>query len=327
MVGTLSDEYCRLYPEASTRAIAVMLADKFPEVFTSVETARSAVRRKRGSMGVINRESASDKTNYSELAWRKLAEKIPKSDDESIKPHKITGVKRLGIISDLQIPFHDVNVLAIALKYLVDLKCDGILINGDFLDAYQLSRFLKDPRKRSFPQELDDGNEILDLIDNLFPKAKKFFKIGNHDVRLENYMITRAPELLGLRDFTLGNFLQLRRRNYLEIHSAQLMWFGDLGIFHGHEMKGGGGVYPAAAVFRKLGSKCLIGHHHRTDSFQKKTITGHYVQTYVTGCLCGLTPQWLPVNDWNHGFGYVDLIDGVAEVHNMRIDNEVVRQG
>lgn len=43
------------------------------------------------------------------------------------------------------------------------------------------------------------------------------------------------------------------------------------------------------------------------------------------GCLCGLHPQWLPLNKWAHGFAEITgLPDGLWRVKNYRILDGVI---
>ena len=45
------------------------------------------------------------------------------------------------------------------------------------------------------------------------PRAKFYFKVGNHEERLRSYLKMRAPELFGLPYFDFSEFLQLRSKD------------------------------------------------------------------------------------------------------------------
>ena len=66
---------------------------------------------------------------------------LPDSYENIRKPFVIPSIyKRLGILSDIHIPYQSNNALAIAFEtFLID-KVDSILLNGDIIDFYQLSR-------------------------------------------------------------------------------------------------------------------------------------------------------------------------------------------
>ena len=66
----------------------------------------------------------------------------------------------------------------------------------------------------------------------------------------------------------------------------------------------------------------VIGHHHKTSEHTEKSLSGDVVTTWSIGCLCGLSPEYLPFNKWNHGFAFVEVdSDRNYKVHNKRIIN------
>jgi hypothetical protein len=84
---------------------------------------------------------------------------------------------------------------------------DGILLNGDIIDFHHESKFEHDPRKRSTRQELDATREFLDVLNKAFD-CPKYYKIGNHEERLEKYLMRKAPELFGNSEFMLDVILR-----------------------------------------------------------------------------------------------------------------------
>ena len=53
---------------------------------------------------------------------------------------------------------------------------------------------------------------------------------------------------------------------------------------------------------------------------------GNVVTTYSIGALCGLAPDYLPYNKWNHGFATIETdLDGEYEFRNLRISDGKVR--
>ena len=48
---------------------------------------------------------------------------------------------------------------------------------------------------------------------------------------------------------------------------------------------------------------------------------GEIITAQSSGCLCGLTPHWNPINAWNHGFCYVthDIKTGEYNIENKII--------
>jgi len=52
------------------------------------------------------------------------------------------------VMNDLQIPFHDKQVLELVLSFVERLKPHGVVLNGDVVDCYQLSDFTKNPMEK-----------------------------------------------------------------------------------------------------------------------------------------------------------------------------------
>jgi hypothetical protein len=51
-------------------------------------------------------------------------------------------------------------------------------------------------------------------------------------------------------------------------------------------------------------------------------MAGNVVTTYSIGSLCGLSPEYLPYNKWNHGFATIETQpDGSYEFRNLKIIN------
>lgn len=232
---------------------------------------------------------------------------IPDSDETDIEDYIFKGHKRIAILSDIHIPYHDKIALKIAMEYCMKEKPDGILLNGDLLDCYQLSRYLKDPTKKNFKKELDTMIEILELIQRKISKAKIYYKLGNHDIRYENFLIEKAPQLVDLEEFRFESIIKKRIENVEIIGDNVAMKMNDLYGYHGHELRGSGGKNVAQSLYSKVGVSAFQGHNHRSDSHLVKTADGGYIKTYGIGCLCKMKPDYATVNQWCHGFAIVEL--------------------
>ena len=53
-------------------------------------------------------------------------------------------ITKLGIINDIHIPFHNKENLNAALEFLKQKEINGLLLNGDIIDCYKASVFLKE---------------------------------------------------------------------------------------------------------------------------------------------------------------------------------------
>lgn len=329
--GDLAKEYILKYSDFSTNQIAKILHKEYPLDFTSPENARSVVRLYRGELAHINRKYNPDKIVQTRTkeekrqaqAWASL----PESDYEKLEDFVMPpGSSRLLVLSDIHIPYHDIKALKLALEYGKENKCNGVLLNGDTLDFFQLSRYIKDRRLRDFAGELELGKQFLESLQEL--QCPIYYKIGNHEERYENYLKTVAPELLGVSNFRLSELLEFGKYGVVEIKSKQLIKVGNLNILHGHEFGHSffSPVNAARGLYTRAKADSVIGHHHQTSEHSEKDLNGNVVTTYSLGCLCGLQPEYMPFNKWNHGFGFITFKPtGEFEVRNLRIINGVIK--
>jgi len=79
------------------------------------------------------------------------------------------------------LPYQDNKALELAINYGIEHKVNAVYLNGDTLDFYMASRFLKNPKLRDLAGELEMGREFLKLLQDTF-KCPIYFKIGNHEV-------------------------------------------------------------------------------------------------------------------------------------------------
>lgn len=316
-------KYISKYPKATTMAISRIIQKENPIDF-SFESARGLVRKYRGEMGVGNSPVTQIGVRTKEEKKQALAKKLPESDYSKCDPFIIPkGQNNILILSDIHFPYQDNQALELAINYGIENKVNCLYLNGDILDFYQCSRFTKDRRLRDMAGELEMGRNFLKIMQETF-KCPIYYKIGNHEKRYEDYLMIKAPELLGIDDFKLEQLLRFREFGVTLVKDKQMALAGKLPILHGHEWFGGFAppVNPARGLFLKAKESALVGHHHRTSEHTEKTLSGEVTTTWSTGCLCGLEPEYAPYNNYNHGFAHVKVLkDGNYELKNMRIIN------
>jgi predicted phosphodiesterase len=307
-----------------------MLVSKNPRVWPNLEAARKSILYRRGRLGKRNlatRRSALGvlPSTAPSRPWNPEGY-LPKSDEKPFLPFKVTVTKRARILvlSDIHIPYHNLPALEAALKEGQRQKCDHVLLNGDTLDFYALSRFSKDPRARNAKSEIALANQLLDAIDELFPKARKIFKFGNHDERYAHYLQAHATELFAVlaEHASLEKLLELEDRGWEWVTDKRPIHLGKLPVIHGHEYPTPvlGPVNAARGLFLRTKECAMTAHHHQSSEHTETTIKGQMITAWSTGCLCGLHPEYARFNKWNHGAATVDLFpDGSYRVHNFRI--------
>ena len=197
-------------------------------------------------------------------------------------------------------------------------KPDLLILNGDTLDCFQLSRFDKDPKKRSFAGELDIMKSLIQVFEKVL-KCKIIFKKGNHSERYEQFLRMKAKELIGVEEFELNNIINARVNGIDVIGDKRIIHANKLNIIHGHEFSQGffSPVNVARGLALRAKASAIQGHNHQSSEHTSIDINGKVMTTWSTGALCQLHPQYAPINNWNLGFAVIDL-DSNGEDFNVR---------
>lgn len=146
--------------------------------FKDIEDARMFLRYIEGKHGP---ESRKFKTIIQMPERPKNPYNLPESHQEKREPFILPKVcNNILLISDLHIPYHDIDAITIALDYGKKENVNTIFINGDLIDNSQVSRFEKDMKKRSVKQEFDATKEFLVQLRAAFPDASIYWLKGNH---------------------------------------------------------------------------------------------------------------------------------------------------
>ena len=294
----------------------IMYADN-KLLFPSLEKARSRLRWIEGKMGERSRRMS---TNITLPERSRTPYKLPEAEEFAYEPY-IIDAKKVLVMSDVHLPYHDVPAISAAIEFAQNEDIDAILLNGDTLDFYTLSRFIKDPKARSFAHELLIFQQFIEALGQAFPEAKVYIKLGNHDERYQHYLWTKAGELDGVQEFELKNIIKKRAPEAEVIGDKRIIKLGALNVLHGHEF--GQSIFSPVNVARGLFLRgkvsAMQGHNHQTSEHTESNMNGEITTTYSVGCLCNLTPGYLPINKWNHGFAIVDINGQDFHVRNYRI--------
>jgi predicted phosphodiesterase len=315
-------KYIQKYPEHGNRTIANLVVKEHPNLFPTLEAARSCVRRIRGNLSNAQRKYADPELKRPN---GKAGEyKLPKSLNRKKSIVKIPDGTTL-ILSDVHVPYHDVDSLECALNHIKNPT--NILLNGDAVDFFAVSRWEKDPDARDLAGELQASRQFLMHLRERFPEANIYFKIGNHEERWETYLWRKAPEICGVPDFKLSKLLRFEELGIEEIGGRQLAKAGGLWILHGHEFPGAFDPVNFARTLQvKTGCCTIAGHKHKTSQHSVRRMNDDTVSCWSIGCLCDLNPDYMPVNQWNLGFAVVTHTGKKFSVDNYRIvDGEAHR--
>lgn len=245
---------------------------------------------------------------------------MPKSMAKPQKPYALPDGKIL-VMSDVHIPYHDEKALEACLNFADTYRPDTIFLNGDTVDFYAISRWDKDPQSRNLSAELEKARAFLMHLRERFPKSVIVFKLGNHEERWEKYLWHKAPELCGVSDFEMSKILRFDEIDIIEVKGRQKVKAGKhLTLIHGHEIPGAfDPVNFARTLCQKLKVCAMAGHKHKVSEHTEKTADDKYITCWSTGCFEEMHPEYMPINQWSHGFATIDLKGNDFNVNNYRI--------
>lgn len=323
------------FPRLSKRELAKRLVEGHPDRFKGAEDARFCIRSVTGSAGKT-RAIMTDKY---------IGPRLDPGEHYDNSPYVLTGSERIGIVSDVHIPYHARKELYMALSWLKEQEIDTLILNGDIIDACEISTHEKSWDVRPLWHEIKILHNFLDDLRDNFPTQKIIYKLANHERRLKRYLARQAGELASMPIMTMDYLVKIRAvkcenhkgdnceycggrmeiiepkdRNLIIVSETRAIHCGKLDVIHGDESKGGG-VSPARNFMLKRKVSTLGGHFHRSSEQLWRDARGSVGGAWSTGCLCELTPQWLPENEWNHGFAMVELEGDQFTVHNKKIIN------
>jgi len=213
--------------------------------------------------------------------------------------------ERVLVISDLHIPFEDKGLVELVVfDFGKDFKPDTIILNGDVVDNYSLSRYLKIPSKsQPLEVELLEAEQFLRRLRAAFPAARIIYVFGNHEFRLEAKLLSLMPELyttLGLE--SLLHLEELRIEVVHEPYKENFWMYHEWAVGHFDKAVGNAGA-TAMSLLRNKGCSVVQAHTHRCGV---SYITG-LTETMIgieSGCLCILDGTYILKPNWQHGFVY-----------------------
>ncbi|MCM1324123.1 MAG: metallophosphoesterase [Acetobacter sp.] len=233
--------------------------------------------------------------------------------DLSVKDAKIL------VASDVHIPFQDDKAVDAFLNACDDLNPDIVVLNGDVMDMFMLSKFTKGEGRNPL-EEVMMCREFLQRVRNAAPNAQIFYVIGNHETRLERYVLTKAPELASL----IEDVFSILKVSDFNIRGCASVTINDTLVFkHGTLLGNKSGLSAIKEMENAYMSGCT-GHTHRLCKYIARK-AGRKFFWIETGCLCDMNPEYMVLPNWQQGFAELFIKNGkvvraqVAEIENGEI--------
>jgi len=322
--SNIAREWRTKHPDMPTLKLARLVYNANKLTFKDVEDARQRLRYIEGKAGARDRKSVAKTEFFKEEARPLNPYSLPESYQKKREPFKLPlACNNILLISDLHIPYHDINAITIALDYGKKNKVNTIFINGDLIDNAQVSRFEKDMSKRSVKEEFDATKQFLVTLRNNFPNASIYWLKGNHCIRWEKFLAQKVSEIWDDPYFHLEERLRLNEQKIVLLDDKVLVKAGKLSITHGHHIFKGFfvPVSPARGAFLRAKQSVIVGHLHRASFHPEVTLDGKVIGCWSTGCLCELRPDYSPlVSNSQHGFAHISVErNGNYHVKNLQI--------
>jgi UDP-2,3-diacylglucosamine pyrophosphatase LpxH len=220
------------------------------------------------------------------------------------------------VVPDTHIPAADAAALNVMLGVAREWKPNGIVILGDFIDCYHLSRFSKRSGMPTQAVEIEETKHILDVFDKL-GATHKWYLEGNHEKRLTDRLSEVGLDDLLSWDTLLG--LPERGWKFQSYHEEPLR-IGNLRFTHD---MGYAGKNATQQTLDFAHCNIVHGHTHRGRIIYQGDGMG---KTHMAMC-----PGWLGdyrsphmsyeknfsmMKSWTSGFGMIEMFsDGDFRAH------------
>jgi hypothetical protein len=230
------------------------------------------------------------------------------------------------VVSDLQIPYHDLKAVNSLLAFLEDFEPDVLVNVGDDIDSPQTSHWSKGAAGEyadTLQRDIDETKTIHTRFRAAVGGAEYHVSRSNHGDRTQKYINQYAPALRSLRCLQLPELLgydllgiQYHREPFT-IAPGWVCAHGDEGTLSSIAGR------TAGLLAEKWGTSLVCGHTHRAGVSSKSYGWGGDVKRIVTGMEVGHLMQanlagYLSGGycDWQQAFGilYVSSSGDVAPV-------------
>lgn len=231
-------------------------------------------------------------------------------------------MKRILFVPDTHRPYHDERAWQTMLRACRKFAPHIVVVLGDFADCFSISAHDKDPgRQDTFEDEIADTNKGLDELEAAAPIAERYFVGGNHEYRLDRFLMTNAPPLFSM--LKIEKLLRLKDRGWHYTPYQRSLKIGKLYITHD---EGNAGPHAHERARSTFEGNAVIGHTHRMAISYRGNAKGTAHVGAMFGWLGSLDKvdylHRVRAQQWQHGFGVGYLLDsGVVHLQPVPIIN------
>jgi hypothetical protein len=241
-------------------------------------------------------------------------------------------VKKIVVISDLQVPYHDERAVRNVASFIKRFKPDQVITIGDEIDLPQISRWTEGT-PGWFEQSLGADRDA--TVQILWDLQVTDMIRSNHTDRLYNVIMKKIPAFLALPELKFEKFMKLDELG-IKFHRKPLEFAPDWIAIHGDE----GSVKPtpgltALDAARKHGKSVVCGHTHRAGQSAFTEASGGVLGRVLRGVEVGNLMQFSKAGymkgtgNWQQAFAvfYVDKKAVTNTIVHIEKDGSFVFEG
>jgi hypothetical protein len=241
-------------------------------------------------------------------------------------------LKKIVVISDLQVPYHDERAVKNVALFIKRFKPDQVITIGDEIDLPQISRWTEGT-PGWFEQSLGADRDA--TVEILWDLQVTDMIRSNHTDRLYNVIMKKIPAFLALPELKFEKFMKLDELG-IKFHRKPLEFAPDWIAIHGDE----GSVKPtpgltALEAARRHGKSVVCGHTHRAGQSAFTEASGGVLGRILRGVEVGNLMQFSKagytkgVANWQQAFAvfYVDKKTVTNTIVHIEKDGSFVFEG
>ena len=241
-------------------------------------------------------------------------------------------MKKIVVISDLQVPYHDERAVRNVASFIRRFKPDQVITIGDEIDLPQISRWTEGT-PGWFEQTLGSDRDA--TVEILWDLQVTDMIRSNHTDRLYNVIMKKIPAFLALPELKFEKFMKLDELG-IKFHRKPLEFAPDWIAIHGDE----GSVKPtpgltALDAARKHGKNVVCGHTHRAGQSAFTEASGGVLGRILRGVEVGNLMDFKKAGymkgtgNWQQAFAvfYVDKKTVTNTIVHIEKDGSFVFEG
>lgn len=175
-------------------------------------------------------------------------------------------MKRIVVLSDLQVPYHDRKLVSLVQQFVADYEPDELFCVGDEADSPEPSRWNKGTAGEyagTLQKGLDETHAVMKGFKEALGDKPFHVQRSNHGDRIEHYVRRYAPALDSLRSLEYTTLLGYDELD-ITFHEELFRFAPGWAMAHGDEgslIRTSGGT--ALSLAKRTGLSIVCGHTHR----------------------------------------------------------------